>query len=140
MSRNGSVDLEFGDGEYRFRLAVGQTKELQEKFDAGPSYLARKGMAQELWPHESSVIIRLGLIGGGMPIDEARKMAKRYVEDEDTAYPWAQASMIAGSIIAAATYGVEDESPGKRAAGAESKKTRSRAKKSDFPGSTETGQ
>lgn len=110
MSRLGAVDLQFGDGEYPFRLRMAQLIELDEKFEIGPQrmlidYGSNDGRIP--WTRE---IIRLGLIGGGMKPAEAFALIKNYVDQR----PIMESVMHAQAILAAAVVGLpEDEPPGK---------------------------
>ena len=89
-SEDGSVSLQFGDGEYTFRIAFGQWRELQESINKprleigelpiGPMALLRCLLEGNAWPHDVREVIRLGLIGGGMKTDRALVLIKRHVE------------------------------------------------------------
>ncbi|MEH6721291.1 MAG: gene transfer agent family protein [Aurantimonas endophytica] len=100
-SRHGAVELEFGDGEYTFRLGLAEIEELEAKQNAGVFQIATR-LAPETRACRSSDIvqvIRLGLIGGGMkPVDALAKVRK-YVderpidESRDVAYAVALAGL-----------------------------------------------
>lgn len=110
MSRLGAVDLQFGDGEYPFRLRMAQLIELDEKFEIGPQRMLidySNDDARAPWTRE---IIRLGLIGGGMKPSDAFAKVKNYVDQR----PLIESVMHAQVILAAAVVGLpEDEPPGK---------------------------
>lgn len=110
MSRLGAVDLQFGDGEYSFRLRMAQLIELDEKFEVGPQkMLVDFSNNSARVPHVRE-IIRLGLIGGGMKPSEAFALVKNYVDQR----PLMESVMHAQVILAAAVVGLpEDEPPGK---------------------------
>jgi hypothetical protein len=105
MSRDGSVTITWGDGEYRFRLAIGEIRELQEKCDAGPQEILRRLTAGTWRLNDMRETIRIGLIGGGMKPAEALGKVTRYVDE----FPLLDNILPAQSILIAALVGVEDE-------------------------------
>jgi len=115
MSRDASVTLDWADGEYRFRLAIGQLRELQETINRprvklgapfiGPATLFEALRSNDAWPHEVREVIRLGLIGGGTKPADALDLVKRYVEDR----PITESSVFATLILGAALFGSEEE-------------------------------
>ena len=125
-SRDASLEILFGDGEHRFRLAIGELRELEEKRDAGSPLILRRLMSNEYRVDDVYEVIRLGLIGGGMAATDALKLVKRYVSDRPA---WHENSMLASAVLGAALMGVEDEEPGKPQAGAAKPRRPSRAKK-----------
>jgi len=135
MSRDASITETFGDGEHKFRLAIGELRELQEACDAGPPLIARRLWNSEWRVDDVRETIRLGLVGGGMDPVKAAVLTKRYVEERPA---WGRNAMLAQAILGAALFGVEDEDLGKSKAEAEKKPTRFRAKRSGSASSTET--
>lgn len=125
-SRDASLDVLFGDGEHKFRLAIGELRELEEKRDAGSPLILRRLLTGEWWVDDVREVIRLGLVGGGMPATDAIKLVKRYVEDRPA---WHENALIASTTLGAALMGVEDEEPGKSEAGEAKAPRPSRAKK-----------
>lgn len=114
MSRDASIDLDFGDGTYKFRLPWGQLSALQEACDAGP-YLVYTRLLTGAWRMEDiSNTIRLGLIGGGLEPQKALALVRTYVE----ARPPLETIAIAQGVLGAGLQGVPDEkqSGGARAA------------------------
>lgn len=115
MSRNGSIDLDFGDGTYTFRLAIGQLRELQESINKarvklgatliGPGTLYNLIASRDAWPHEIRDVMRLGLIGGGMKPADALDLVRRYVEER----PIAETSVHALLVLGAALFGTPEE-------------------------------
>ena len=89
-AEDGSVTLQFGDGEHTFRIAFGQWRELLETINKprqemglepiGPMGLLKAMLNGDAWPNDVREVIRLGLIGGGMKTDRALVLVKRYVE------------------------------------------------------------
>lgn len=110
MSRNASIILEWADGEYPFRLPLGQLRELQENTDCGPLFLFNRIIAGQWRIDDLRETIRLGLIGGGMEPAKAHTLVKRYVDDR----PFTESIKPAQAILGAALIGAPDgEKPGK---------------------------
>lgn len=115
MSRNGSIDLDFADGTYTFRLAIGQLRELQETVNKtriklgapliGPASLYNLLVSRDAWMHEVREVMRLGLIGGGLTPIEAVDLVRRYVEER----PIAESSVHAALVLGAALFGSPEE-------------------------------
>ena len=115
MTRSAEVTFFWADDEHSFALKWGQLIELQEKCDAGP-YVILERLAANAWRMEDiSEIIRLGLIGGGMPPVPALKLVKRYVKDR----PPVESVQPAQVILAAALVGAPEEVVEKSGAEAE---------------------
>jgi hypothetical protein len=116
---DGSITLQFGDGEYTFRIAFGQWRELQESVNKprleigeppiGPMGLLRCLLDGNAWPHDLREVLRLGLIGGGMKTDRALVLVKRYVEGR----PYFQVMPAARSVLQYAMFGPPDDQVGK---------------------------
>ena len=118
-AEDGTVSLAFGDGEYSFRIAFGQFRELQESINKprleigepplGPMPLLRALLDGSAWPHDVREVIRLGLIGGGMKTDRALVLVKRHVE----MVPYFVNMPIARTILQTAMFGPPDDQVGK---------------------------
>jgi hypothetical protein len=118
-SEDGSVSLQFGDGEHSFRIAFGQWRELQESVNKprleigeppiGPMALLRCLLEGNAWPHDVREVIRLGLIGGGMKTDRALVLVKRHVEGR----PYFQSMPTARTVLQSAMFGPPDDQVGK---------------------------
>lgn len=90
MSADGSVSLFFGDDEKRFRIGIGEFRELQEKVNGrriemglsaiGPTTLANLLRANDAWPDDVRDVLRIGLVGGGMKAPEAHRLLVRYFD------------------------------------------------------------
>lgn len=132
MSRNASINLDFGDGAHAFRLAWGQLVELQEKCDAGPYVVLRRLMDGSWRMADIAETIRIGLVGGGMAPGEAIKLVRRYVE----ARPPMESILHAQAILSAALMGAPEEKPGEPEGEAESGSTTSPTESSASPDST----
>lgn len=113
MSRDASITIAWADGEHRFRLAIGQLRELQEKCDAGPAEIAAR-LSNGRWRlNDVRETIRLGLIGGGMAPGDAHKLTVRYVDER----PWLESVQPAQAVLMAALVGVPEEPVGNEAQG-----------------------
>jgi len=79
MSGDGSTTFAWGDGEYKFRLGLGELRELQDKCGTGPFVIYQR-LADGTW-HVDDVRepLRLGLIGGGMNPTMALGKVGRYL-------------------------------------------------------------
>jgi Phage tail tube protein, GTA-gp10 len=116
---DGSVTLQFGDGEYTFRIAFGQWRELQESVNKprleigeptiGPMGLLRALLDGNAWPHDLREVLRLGLIGAGMKADRALVLVKRHVEGA----PYFQVMPAARTVLQYAMFGPPDDQVGK---------------------------
>jgi len=111
VSRSATVDLAFGDDEHRFRLAIGQLEELQEKTGVSPFTLLARLVAMQPMVRDAREVIRIGLIGGGMAPAAALALTRRYADER----PMAESIPAATTILSAALFGVADEEPGKDA-------------------------
>lgn len=109
MSRDASVKFEWADGEYMFRLRLGEIRELQEKCNAGPLVLLRRCIDGSWMIDDLRETIRLGLIGGGCDPIKALNLIKRYFDERALM----ENMLPAHKILQAAVLGVPDEQPGK---------------------------
>lgn len=125
MSRDGSISLPFGTEERRFRLGIGQWREVQEACDAGPPEILsrlrplfaalRQGLTVEQamdhgllgrWRIDDlRAPILHGLIGGGMR-EEMAGILVRKVFDPRPAMEFVD---IAYQIVLAGMVGADDE-------------------------------
>ena len=121
MSRSAKISLEWADGEYEFRLGIGELKELQEKTRRiknaegefryyGPMKLFELIKNDDWTVEDIQQTIRIGLIGAGMKPIEAARLVKRYVDEVPD---WIRNATIAANIIGAAVAGWEVEPLGK---------------------------
>lgn len=132
MTSSASIDFEWADGHYQFRLPIGQLRELQEKCGAGPRVIFERLRSGMWMVDDIRETIRLGLIGGGTAPIPARALVERYVD----ARPLSENVMAATSILLAAIVGVPDDNVGKKLAG---KAKRKATVASSSPPSTATG-
>lgn len=78
MSGDGSITLQWGDGEYRFRLAIGELRELESLRNAPAVEILQRLMRGGPWTDDIIHTIRLALIGGGMDPTKALAKVARY--------------------------------------------------------------
>jgi hypothetical protein len=109
MSRTGAIDLVWGDGEYTFRLPIGQLRELQEKTGVGPGELADRMLHGKWRIDDLRETLRLGLIGGGMEPTKATVLIRRYFDDR----PLLENVKPAHVVLLAALVGSQEEPVGK---------------------------
>jgi hypothetical protein len=102
MSRHAEIVRDFGDGTYRFRLGLGQLRELEEKRNAAAPAIFMRVSTGSFWTEDMRETIRLGLIGGEdvTPV-QALKLVQRYVDDRPL-FEWMQ---LATEILHAALIG-----------------------------------
>lgn len=128
------VELTWAGGEHEFKLTIDLLRALQDKCDAGPAFILHR-LSTQRW-HVDDVVstIRLGLEGGGMEKEEARKLVRKFVEDR----PLAESVMTAQAILAASLFGAEDDPTGEFRAGEEngSRANHSREENGASPAST----
>jgi hypothetical protein len=98
-----TVTLTWSDGEYPFALRIGQVRELESLKAIGIGAIYQRLYAGDFYGDDAYQIIRLGLIGGGMPPVEALKKATAYVLER----PLAESLPIARAILLALFHGVD---------------------------------
>lgn len=109
-NRNGAVELDWADGRHRFRLALGELEELQEKTGVGPFVLLQRLISGDWRTADVRETLRIGLIGGGLKPLEALPLIRRYV---DGSSHWIENAMFAKVVVMAAISGAPEEEPGK---------------------------
>ena len=127
------VDLTWAGGEHAFLLTIDLLRALQDKCDAGPAFILQR-LTQNRWFVDDVIQpIRLGLEGGGMGKDEARKLVKKFVEDR----PLTESVLTAQAILTGALFGAEDDPTGELQAGeSDSNANLSREESGTSPAST----
>lgn len=149
------ITLDFGDGEYRFRLGLKQIAELQTKCDAGIGAIYSRLMRGRYRDGEDIVLnpmeavwkvqdiyetIRLGLVGGGRGLvngeavnvtpEKALALCRQYVEDRPLLDIW----KIAAAIMSACIIGYADPTAQKK-----TEQSGTKASEKAKAGSTSTG-
>lgn len=109
MSADASLTMPWGDGEHRFRLAIGQLRELQDKCSAGPAEILHRITAGTWRVDDLRETLRLGLVGGGVKPVEALILVQRYVD----ARPLLESVPPAQAVLLAALIGPEEVATGK---------------------------
>jgi len=109
MSRDASIELDFGDDKYQFRLAWGELVKVQEACNAGPYVVLQRLYSQTWEMNDIREVIRWGLIGGGMQPNQALKLVRDYVESR----PPLESVLQAQAILSAGLMGAPDEPLGK---------------------------
>lgn len=112
MSRSGSIELLFAGDDQTFRLRIGELEALQEETGVSPFVLFQRLAKAEPLARDAEHVVRLGLIGGGLDTRSAKALVRRGFEDA----PLIAHVALAGNILAAALFGIEDEAPGKAGA------------------------
>jgi hypothetical protein len=139
MSRHGEVTVSCWDGDYTFRLAYGELRELQEATNIGAWRLAERLLPRsETNPHGGECrvedvreTIRMGLIGGGKTQNEALDLVRKHVE------PHLEGNrLLAWAVISQGLIGATDEPIMGKALGAETKANGSQTEKSPSLNST----
>jgi Phage tail tube protein, GTA-gp10 len=126
-------DLTWAGGEHAFDLKIAHLRALQDKCDAGPQWILQRLMSKQWRVDDVIQPIRLGLEGGGMDKETARKLVKQHVEDQ----PLTLSVLTAQTVLMLALFGPEDDPVGERQAGAgNATQTRSPAESGGSPTST----
>jgi hypothetical protein len=139
MSATGSITLVWGDGDNTFRFGIAQWRELQEKINGrrvamglnpiGPMTLLNMLRAKDAWPDDIRDVLRIGLVGAGMPIAAANRKLVRHFDNE----PPAPHNLIAFAVLSAGLLGA----PGDEISAAKKKTEGEATSQSDSPPSTE---
>lgn len=130
-SRHGDLEAPWADGIHKFRLPIGQLRELQEKTDCGPMELVNRLLRGTWRVDDVRETIRLGLIGGGTEPTRALSLVMRYVD----ARPLAESVPMAQAILSVLLFGLEEDKPHRGKAPAKGKASRTEG--SPSPTSTE---
>jgi|SRR5215204_1880696 len=110
MTTDGTISLIiWGDDEHRFKLALGQLRELQDKREAGAIEILDRFRERKWRVDDVREVIRLGLIGGGMAPVDAFTLINRYVDNR----PIMESLPVAFTILATALLGPMDDQLGK---------------------------
>lgn len=136
MSADGSITLVWGDGENKFRYAIGQFRELQEKVNArrqtiaaplvGPMALINLLRMKDAWPDDVRDILRIGLVGGGLTPQEAHRKLVLYFDPT----PPAEHMLTAYYVLVAGFIGVPEDELKKKTAEGETSTPQSNSPKS----------
>lgn len=106
-------DIVWAGGEHRFHMEIEHLRALQDRCDAGPEWILARLSSRQWFVDDVTSTVRLGLEGGGMEKDEARKLVKKFVEDR----PLTESVVVARAVLMLALYGDPDDQPGEADAG-----------------------
>jgi len=104
---HGTHEQDWADGHYRFRLGIGQWREIEEKCNAGPAEIYGRLLRGNWRMNDLRETIRLGLIGGGTTPADALSLTKRYVDER----PLLESVPLALIIVGVALTGPIEDSP-----------------------------
>lgn len=106
MSRDASIELEFGGASRVFRLTVVPAWEkVQEKCDAGPEELLRRYVSGTWRVHDVREVLRQALIHGGLEVVKVDRLLKA----EFDGLPLLQFVPVAQAVVMASLVGAPDE-------------------------------
>lgn len=130
MSANGTLaGIAWGDGEHTFNIAkIGLLLDLEAKCNASLGAIYERLLAGRWAVNDVREVVRLGLIGGGMPAHLANATVQRKI---DQGFPLAPHALIAVAILQAAILGVEGDDVGKKAAADRAEENHSMTPKGD---------
>lgn len=112
MTRTAKITLEWGDGEYDFKLGIGELEELEvttrrvKNVEGEYSYLGPIALHESLTKGTCLVrdvreVLRIGLVGGGTKPVDARHLVQRYVDEvPDFLINRRIAALIVGAVLA----------------------------------------
>jgi len=109
-------DLTWAGGEHTFGLKIEHLRALQDRCDAGPEWILNRLMSGQWRVDDVIQTIRLGLEGGGMAKEQARKLVKQHVEER----PLTLSVLTAQTVLMLALFGPEGDPVGESQAGEES--------------------
>ena len=117
-------------GEDDFALRYGEIEILQDKCDAGPEYIFNSLAGRTYLQKYAFEVLRLGLIGAGMDMLEARRKVDAVKEE-----PLREFIVPAMNVLGASITGYEDDSP--KGEGGEVQNPNDLAESGDSAASTE---
>jgi len=113
------LDLTWAGGEHTFSLTIDLLRALQQRCDAGPAWVLHR-LQTKAW-HVDDVLatIMLGLEGGGLSKEEARRLTRVHVENSPIAKSVLVAQLILMHALYSEDYGTESgRAPGEPMAAA----------------------
>jgi hypothetical protein len=111
-----ATSLTWPGGEHDFMLTIDLLRALQDRCDAGPPHILERLSMRRWMVSDVIETIRLGLEGGGISKEEARKLVRQFVEER----PLTESVMTAQAVLMLALFGAADDQPGEMKAGGES--------------------
>lgn len=80
MSRTARIVIPIWDGDYTFALRFGELVRLQDECGCGPMELLNRLQSGRWRVQDREAVLRLGLIGGGLPEPEAHRIMRQHVK------------------------------------------------------------
>ena len=108
-SGDGSVTRLWGDGEHKFRLRIGELRELENKRNSGAFEIYQRLAAGSWRIDDVREVLRLGLIGGGMAAPLALGLVAKYAKETT----FLMNVVVAREVIMAGLFGDPDDVVGK---------------------------
>lgn len=122
-------------GEHSFRLGIGELRAIEQSSDAGVSVVLLRLIGGQWKIDDVIAPIRLGLIGGGLPEPEAKRVLDRVM---GTNSPY-ELSVTAAEVLRRFIMWNTDDAPGEGEAGEDQHQTRFQTEKPDGQAITEVG-
>lgn len=140
MSADGSVELVWAEETRKFRIAIGEFRDLQESVNTrrvaigaepiGPSAMLNLLRTNNAWPDDVRDVLKAGLIGRGLSFDKAQRLLARHFDNK----PLLAHTKTAFLVLLAALVGVPDDEASKK----KMTETADVTSQSDSQSSTET--
>jgi hypothetical protein len=107
-----TTTIRWAGGEHEFKLTIGDLRALQEKTGRGPEEILSRLAARTWHVDEAIETVRLGLIGGGMARDEAKRLVSLVVDRD----PLVEFRLTAFEVLSRLLYPQEADEPEKQMA------------------------
>lgn len=131
------TEITWAGGEHSFLLTIDLLRALQQRCDAGPAWVLSRLRTGQWMVDDVVSTIRLGLEGGGMSKEDARKLVAQHVEDR----PLSLSVITAQVVLMSSLYDTDvDDTVGEAPAGAETTPIHSREENGASVASTELPQ
>lgn len=127
-----SETIPWAGGEHPFRLGIGELRAIEQASEAGVSVVLLRLIGQQWKVDDVYAPIRLGLIGGGMPAEEASRLMER-VTGTNSLY---ELAITAAAVLKRFIMWETADAPGELDAGADRNQTRFPTDGPDGPDTT----
>jgi hypothetical protein len=104
-----TTTIRWAGGEHEFKLTIGDLRALQEKTGRGPEEILSRLAARTWHVDEAVETVRLGLIGGGMSRDDAKRLVSLVVDRD----PLVEFRLTAFEVLSRLLYPQEADEPEK---------------------------
>ena len=129
------TEITWAGGESHFLLTIDLLRALQQKCDAGPEWILNRLRTGQWLVDDVIQPIRLGLEGGGMAKEAARRLVETHVEDR----PLSLSVITAQVVLMSSLYDTAEDDPvGEGQAGVEMAPSHSREDVGSSPASMES--